>query len=74
MGVQIPHVKGKFLRGNWAYHCKVWGHYAVICAKTAEPMEMPVLWAQMGPRNHVLDVAADHPMGRGNFGGKGGPL
>ena len=28
----------------------------VICAKTAEPIEMPLwLWARMGPRNHVLD-------------------
>jgi len=26
----------------------------VICAKTAEPIEMPFgLWAQMGPRNRV---------------------
>jgi len=26
------------------------------CAETAEPIEMPFrLWAQMGPRNHVLD-------------------
>ena len=28
----------------------------VICAKTAEPIEISfVLWARMGPRNHVLD-------------------
>jgi len=28
----------------------------VICAKTAEPMEMPFgLWAWMGPKNYVLD-------------------
>ena len=28
----------------------------VICAKTAEPIEMPFgLWARMGRRNHVLD-------------------
>jgi len=27
----------------------------VICAKTAESIEMPFrLWARMGPRNHVL--------------------
>jgi len=27
----------------------------VICAKMAEPIEMPFgLWARMGPRNHVL--------------------
>jgi len=29
---------------------------AVICAKTAEPIEIPSgLWAQKGCRNHVLD-------------------
>jgi len=28
----------------------------VICAITAEPVEMPFgLWARMGRRNHVLD-------------------
>jgi len=28
----------------------------VICAKTAEPIEMSFgLWVRMGPRNHVLD-------------------
>jgi len=27
---------------------------AVICAKTAEPIEMPFgIWTQVGPRNHV---------------------
>jgi len=35
------------LRGEGAFHCKVLGHSAVICAKTAEPIEMPFgLWAQ----------------------------
>ena len=30
--------------------------HAIICAKTAEPIQMPFgLWARMGPRNHVLD-------------------
>ena len=47
-------------RGNlgWkvAAHCKVQGHSAVICAKTAEPIEMPFgLWSRIVPRNHVLD-------------------
>jgi len=29
----------------------------VVCAKTAEPIGMTFgLWAQMGRRNHVLDV------------------
>jgi len=32
------------------------GVSAVICAKTAEPIEMPFgLWARIGPRNYVLD-------------------
>jgi len=46
----------------------------VICAKTAEPIEMPFgLWAQMGRRNHVLDwspeVQRDVAMAT-NFGTK----
>jgi len=33
-----------------AAQCKVHGHCAVSCAKTAEPIEMPFgLWSQMGP-------------------------
>jgi len=48
---------------------------AVVCAKTAEPIEMPFgLWARMGPRDHVLDGGPDPPMGRGNFRGKGAPI
>jgi len=39
-----------------ASQCKVWGYSTVVCAKTAESIEMPfVLWARMGCRNHVLD-------------------
>jgi len=35
-------------------------HSAVICAKTAEPIEMPFrLWAQNGRRNHVLHGGPD---------------
>jgi len=31
---------------------------AVICAKTAEPIEMPFgLWSRVGPRKHVFDGA-----------------
>jgi len=50
------------------------GHSAVICAKTAEPFQMPfVLWARMGRRNHVLDggpaVLRDVAMTT-NFGAK----
>jgi len=56
MGVQIPPWKGAIFREKGELHCKVWGHSAVICARTAEPIEMSFgLWARMGPRNHVLD-------------------
>ena len=45
----------KFGTCDMANRCKVWGHSAVICAKTAEPIELPFgLWARMGPRNHML--------------------
>ena len=31
----------------------------VICAKTAEPTEMPFgLWTGVGPRKHILDGAS----------------
>jgi len=43
-------------------------------AKTAEPIEMPVvLWIQVDRRNHVL---VGIPMRKGNFegGGKGRPI
>ena len=51
-----PPWKGAILRAEGASHCKIYGHSAVISAKTAEPIEMPFgLWAGMGPRNHVLD-------------------
>ena len=47
--------RGDF-EGKGVPHCKVYGHSAIICAKTAEPIEMPFgLWAGMSPRNHVLD-------------------
>ena len=57
MGVQILPWEEAILRGKEAFHCKVQGHSAVICAKTAEPLELPFeLWAPMGPiGNHVLD-------------------
>ena len=36
------------------------GDTAVVCAKTAEPIEMPFgLWARMGRRNHVLDQSPE---------------
>jgi len=39
-----------------ASHCKVQGYSAVICAKTAKPIEMSFeLWTWMGRRNRVFD-------------------
>jgi len=44
-GFRSP-VGGAILRGKGVSHCKVYGHSAVICAKTAELKEMPFrLWA-----------------------------
>ena len=46
---------GAILRGEGAFHCKVYGHSVVLCANTAEPIEMPFgLWARMGRRNLVF--------------------
>jgi len=48
--------KGQFFGGKGSSHCEVWVYSTVICAKTAEPIEMSsALWTRMGPRNHVLD-------------------
>ena len=42
------------MRGKVAFHCKVYRDTAVMCAKTAEPIEMPFgFWARMGARNRV---------------------
>ena len=44
----------------------------VICAKTAELIEMPFgLWARMGPRNRVLDGGPD-PTWEGSILGERG--
>ena len=54
MGSRSPMGKGNF-EGRRASRCKVYGHSAVICLKTAKPIEMPFrLWARMGPKI-VLD-------------------
>jgi len=75
MGVQIPLLEGAILRGEGASHCKVQGHAAVICAKMAEPIQIPFgLRTLVGPMNHILDGGLDAPMGRGNFGVNGRPL
>jgi len=44
----------------------------VICAKTAEPIEMPFgSLTHMDPRNHVLDWGSDPLTGVGTFSGGG---
>jgi len=67
--VQMPMERGNF-EGERGKPLQSIGHFVVICAKTAEPIEVPfVLWARIGPRNHTLDGGPDHPMRMGNFGG-----
>jgi len=39
--VQTPTWEGAINEGKQANHCKVQRHSAVICAKTAEPIEVP---------------------------------
>jgi len=54
-----PMGRGNF-EGGEASRCRVQRYFAVICAKTAEPIEVPFgLGARMGPRNHVLDGGLD---------------
>jgi len=44
-------------------------------AKTAEPIEMPFgLWAQTGPRNHVLDGVHIPPREGAILRGQGWPI
>jgi len=60
-GSRSPIGRSNFEWGR-ASHCGVSRHSAVICANTAEPMEILFgLWAQMGPRNYVLDGGPDPP-------------
>jgi len=55
-GVQIPHVKGQFLKGKGAAHCKVYRPSAASCAKTTESIKMPFgVWTPVGQRKHMLD-------------------
>jgi len=65
--------RGNF-EGEGESHRKVYAHSVVICAKTAEPIEMPFgFWPWMGSSNHVLDGFLI-PMRRGNLREKGRPL
>ena len=68
-----PSWKGEIFRGR-AVPCKVQGHLAVGCAKTAEPIEMPCgLWARVGSRNHILDRMQIAPCEGAIFRGKDMP-
>jgi len=68
-----PTWEGAILRGEGASHYKVYGHSLVICAKTAEPMEMPFgLSAWIGLRNRVR--WGPDPPWEGAIWGKGRPL
>jgi len=53
---------------------KVWGHSAVICIKTTEPIVMPLgFWARAGPRIQELDGGPDPPW-EGAILGEGAPI
>jgi len=66
--VQMLTWEGAILRGNRQTIVK-YRHFAVICAKTAELIEVPFgLWTRMGREHHVLHGRSRPPMGRGNSG------
>jgi len=59
----MPTWEGAILRQKQANYCKVQGHSEVICANTAEPIEVPFgLWACIGPKHHVLHGSQDFPL------------
>jgi len=48
-----PPCKGAIFR---VAHCKVWGHFAMSCAKTAEHIDMSFgLWTRVDPKKRALD-------------------
>jgi len=54
-GPDPPMGRGNF-EGRKGHPIVKYGDTAVICAKTAKPIEMPFgLWARMGRRSHALD-------------------
>jgi len=56
----MPTWQGTILRGITGK--PVYGHSVVICANTAEPIEVPFgLWARMGSKHHVLHGGPDPP-------------
>jgi len=67
-----PPREGAILRGKGRPIVKY--RDAVICAKMAEPIDIPFgLWARMGPRNRVLH-GVQIPHGKGQFWGKWAPI
>jgi len=53
MEVTILPWEGAILREEEAAHCNALGHSAVICAKTAEPIDLPFgLWTWVDQRKH----------------------
>jgi len=60
-GPDPPMGRGNFEAGKWRSIVR-YRDTAVICAKMAEQIEMLFgLWAQMRPRNQVLDGVKDPP-------------
>ena len=65
-GVQVPMKRGNFKgrKGRPVVQCS---DTSVICAKTAETIEMPFgIWTLVGAKKHVLD-GVQIPMQKGNF-------
>jgi len=62
------------LRVEGADCCKLYGHSAASCTKTAKTINMPFgIWTRVGQRNHVLDGDPHRPMRMHNFRGKDMP-
>ena len=65
-GVHISTGRGNF-KAESAALCKVLRHSAVICAKSAEPIEMPFrLWARMG-QGIMYQMGSRCLLGKGHF-------
>ena len=59
--------KFKYLTALFVKHCI---KYAVICAKSAEPIEVPYVWVvgSDGPKESCVRWGPNAPMGKDNFG------
>jgi len=66
--IQMPTWGGAILRGKQANRCKVQRRSAIICANTAEPIDVPFgLWARMGPKALCVTWESRSPIWRGQF-------